>query len=46
MERVGLARSNVLLAAEGIHALARGEDSEDAELGAVLVAEFLLSFRM
>lgn len=44
MERFDLARSSPLLAGEAVHALFLGEDSEEAELGAVIVASGFLSW--
>jgi hypothetical protein len=38
MERFEGARSNLLLAGEAVHALFLREDSEEAELGALIVA--------
>jgi hypothetical protein len=44
MEQFEEARSNLLLAGEAVHALYRREDSEEAELGAMIVAAGVLAW--
>jgi hypothetical protein len=38
------AHSNLLEATDAVHALFRGEDSEDARVGALLLAEVILAW--
>jgi hypothetical protein len=44
VERFEEARSNTLLAGEAVHALFRGEDTEEAELGAMIMAAGALAW--
>jgi hypothetical protein len=44
--RLEAAHSDLLEAADALRAFTRGEDGEDAEVGSLLVAEFVLGVTM